>query len=328
MARITLDVAPEDAAPSAARILLEAPLVARAGDRFVLRSYSPVTTIGGGVIVDPWADDVPAARRRRLGPATAALLDDAARVVRLVVARGPAGMDRAALEVAAGLDVTRLTAVLARAAQLGLVESDGWLVAEAEVGAAAARLQAALAHHHRMHPLEPGMSAQAWRAAVRSPRSALAELASRRLLAAGRVVREGGVVRVPDWDPGAGAAARQAQERVLDRLREAGAEPPSVGELTQALPGVDVAATLRLLARSGLVVAVAADRYYERDALEQERRRIVGVLEELGAATPADFRDRTGRSRKWLIPLLEWADREGVTVREGDRRRLKSGAGS
>jgi len=90
---------------------------------------------------------------------------------------------------------------------------------------------------------------------------------------------------------------------------------------------VEVGATLRLLARSGVVVAVAADRYYERDALEQERRRLIGVLEELGAATPADFRDRMKRSRKWLIPLLEWADREGVTVRDGDRRKLKSGAG-
>ncbi|OGT92094.1 MAG: selenocysteine-specific translation elongation factor [Gemmatimonadetes bacterium GWC2_71_9] len=327
MARISLEVAAEDAAPSAARIVLESPLVARAGDRFVLRSYSPVTTIGGGVIVDPWGDDVPAARRRRLGPAAAALHDDAARVVRLVVARGPAGLDRAALEVVAGLDVTRLTAVLARAAQHGLVESDGWLVAEAEVTAAATRLGAALAHHHQMRPLEPGMPAQAWRSAARAPRAALAELAAQRLMEAGRVVREGGLVRLPDWDPGAGAAARLAQERVLDRLRQAGAEPPSVGELKQALPGVEVGATLRLLARSGVVVAVAADRYYERDALEQERRRLIGVLEELGAATPADFRDRMKRSRKWLIPLLEWADREGVTVRDGDRRKLKSGAG-
>jgi selenocysteine-specific elongation factor len=326
MARLVVTGA-ADQGPADARLALESPLMARAGDRLVLRSYSPVTTIGGAIVVDPWAEDVTAARRRRLGAAREALADDTRRLARLIEARGPLGLTRTALEVAAGLDVTRLTAALARVRELGVVDHAGWLVARAEVEHAGARLAEALAHHHREHPLDPGMPAQAWRGAVRGPR-ALAELAADGLLAAGKVVREGGEVRLSDWRAGAAREAQQALDRVLERLRQAGAEPPSMSELAQDLPGLDVPGTLRLLARAGSAVAVGPDRYYAAEALEMERRRLVGVLEELGWATPAQIRDQLGRSRKWLIPLLEWADRQGLTVREGDRRRLKSGVGA
>jgi hypothetical protein len=62
--------------------------------------------------------------------------------------------------------------------------------------------------------------------------------------------------------------------------------------------------------------------------LQHEKERLVSVLKELGPSTPAALRERLGRSRKWLIPLLEWADREGVTFRDGDLRTLHHGAGA
>jgi selenocysteine-specific elongation factor len=105
-------------------------------------------------------------------------------------------------------------------------------------------------------------------------------------------------------------------------------EPPSVGELSARRTGMDVPAALRLLAQQGLVVAVGRDRYYAKEALERERVAILGVVRELGAASPAAIRERLGRSRKWLIPLLEHLDREGVTVRRGDVRVLGSGPAS
>jgi len=79
--------------------------------------------------------------------------------------------------------------------------------------------------------------------------------------------------------------------------------------------------TLRFLARSGQVVAVAKDRFYEAGALEMERQKLVAALAEAGEGASASvLREKLGRSRKYLIPFLEWADREGVTVRRGDLR--------
>jgi selenocysteine-specific elongation factor len=135
-------------------------------------------------------------------------------------------------------------------------------------------------------------------------------------------VREASVARLPGWKPGAGSQSDAQRRAVLDLLGQAGAEPPTVAELAAALPGLDVPGLLRFLSREGRVVAVGKDRYYEAGVLKAERDRIVTALKELGPSPPAALRDRLGRSRKWLIPLLEWADREGVTVRQGDRRTL------
>ncbi len=326
MARVAVLREQEGPSRLLVRLVMEAALVLRAGDRFVVRSYSPVTTIGGGVVTEPWVDELPRARRARAAPEPLAP-EPTDRVAALVRRRAGRGLSRQALEVAAGLGVSALTAALGRTAQLGLVEVNGWLVAGEEVDAAADRMRAALDAWHSAHPLEPGMPAQAWRAAGDGARHALAELAEGRLVAAGEVVRTGAVVRRARFEPGASGAARTAQDRVLAALAAADAEPPSVPELQAALRGVDVPGVLRLLARTGQAIAVA-DRYYEAAALGREKDRLVAALRTLGPATPAAVRERLGRSRKWLIPLLEWADREGLTVRDGDRRVLKLQAGA
>jgi selenocysteine-specific elongation factor len=306
----------------AARLLLESPLVARAGDRFVVRSYSPVTTIGGGVVVDPWADDLPAGRGRGAGASPDLPAGDAELVTLLVSRRGPRGLARIALEVAAGMDAERLGAALAGALAGGLVQADGWLVAAGEVTALADRLAAALEAFHAQHPLEAGMPAQAWRASAGDVPPPLVDLAAERLAAASRLVREGALVRRAGWVPQLGSGAQRLREQLLAALREADAEPPSVSELAASHPDQDVAGLLRLMAREGLVVPVGKDRYYEAAALGRERDRLVELLRDLGSASPAAIRERIGRSRKWLIPFLEWCDGQGITTRRGDERVL------
>jgi selenocysteine-specific elongation factor len=328
MARVVLDSSRAAGDRVPARLFLESGLVTRSGDRLVIRSYSPVTTIGGGIVVDPCVDALARTRGRKVEPA-AVPGSDGDRVRLLVARRGAAGLDRPSLEVAAGLDVTRLTAALSRSADLELVERDGWFVARDEITRLIEKLRSALDRFHREHPMEAGMPVQAWRAAAGPVREQATALAEERLVELERaVVREGSLVRSRGWEPGTGQAARAARGRVLAALVSADAEPPSVQELAASLPGVDVPAVLRLLGREGAVVAVARDRYYEAGALGRERERLEGVLRELGEATPAQLRDRLGRSRKWLIPLLEWADREGVTLRRGDVRVLKAKDGA
>ena len=301
-----------------ARLLLEAPLVARAGDRFVVRSYSPVTTIGGGTVVDPWADDRGLERSRGTFPdqpgSDAALLD------LLVSRRGRRGLRRDELEVAAGLDAARFAAACDAAKVSGIVEVDGRMFAETVAAEVAEQLAGALERFHAEHPLEAGMPAQAWRAAASGAPAALVDLAEQRLADLQLVARDGALVRRAAWAPTLGAAAQRLRADLLGELAEADAEPPSVPELAARHPGADVAGLLRLMAREGVVVPVGKDRFYEAGALARERDRIVIAVTELVPATPAAIRDRLGRSRKWLIPLLEWCDAQGITVRQGDGR--------
>jgi selenocysteine-specific elongation factor len=326
MARVVAEAAPEkggESRPRPARLFLEGPLVARAGDRFVLRSYSPVSTIGGGVVVDPWADELPRERRRGRQPLPAlpARPQDRARL--LLRRRGARGMTVEELEVAAGLARPALEAALVEAGP-AVVRSGDWLVDAAAVPLTADRMLAALAPYHAQHPLDPGMPAQAWRAAAGPVRKELVELAAQRLEGSGAVVREGSAVRLHGFTPGGGEAGGAARDALLRELEAADAEPPSIAELQALHAGLDVAGELRLLAQAGSVVPVGKDRYYAASALAQERERVVAILRELGTATPAQVRERLGRSRKWLIPLLEHLDREGVTTRQGDSRILRS----
>ncbi len=315
----------------AARLLLESPLVARSGDRFVVRSYSPVTTIGGGVVVDPWADELPAPRERKARAYPLVPDGDAALVALLVARRGERGLQRRQLEVAAGLDAARLESAVSAALTGGLVQVGTALVAEREVEELARRLTHALEDYHAAHPLEPGMPAQAWRGAAAAARAAappdgIVELAADRLVRAGAIARDGSLVRRAGWAPRLSADTARLRESLLAVLEAAGPEPPSVPELAAGHPGADVPGLLRLMAREGVVVGVGKDRYYEAAALRGERERLVTVLRELGSATPAQVRERLGRSRKWLIPFLEWCDTQGITVRKGDQRVLGSGA--
>jgi selenocysteine-specific elongation factor len=112
-------------------------------------------------------------------------------------------------------------------------------------------------------------------------------------------------------------------DRVVGILLDAYLTPPSIPELEQSTGRRDLLPLLRLAAATGRVEAVERDRYYTREALEQFTH-VLKDLGEKGSIIPAQVRDRLGISRKYLIPLLEWADGRGITVREGDGRRLKS----
>jgi selenocysteine-specific elongation factor len=138
---------------------------------------------------------------------------------------------------------------------------------------------------------------------------------------AGRLRRIGSVVSLAGFVPRVAGGDAEI-DRIVGILSQAHLSPPSVTELERSTGHRDLQPLLRLAAASGRVEAVERDRYYTREALEQ----FTGVLNDLGrrgSIVPAVVRDRLGLSRKFVIPLLEWADERGITVRDGDTRRLR-----
>jgi selenocysteine-specific elongation factor len=185
-----------------------------------------------------------------------------------------------------------------------------------QVGARALRL---LKEYHRQHPSAAGMPLETLRHSLGS-QDVVVEAALADFGRAGRLRRSDGVVALAGFAPRVAGGDAEI-DRVVGILFDANLTPPSIAELEQATGRRDLQSLLRLAAASGRVEAVERDRYYSREALE----RFAGVLKDLGrkgSISPSQVRDRLGISRKYLIPLLEWADDRGITVREGEGRRL------
>ena len=310
-----------------ARFVLEKPLLARGGDRFVVRSFSPVTTIGGGVVLDPFPPvGTGGLRHRRL-----AVVQDP--VERLVVWSGEAGLmglSQRDLSVRLGILPEEVTAVIAAAGK-ALLSSGDRLVARSAVAAEAGRLGSRVERFHESHPLAPGMSLQELRTAVApAPPDSVLDL----ILDLGVRKQEfeiaGDVARRPGWKPSLEGATGDVGVRLLRRLGEARWQVPTVAELEKEFPGAPVRDVLRHLAREGGVEQLDVERFGSTGALVEFRQTLEATLKELGEATPSQLKDTFGLTRKFLIPLLEWADRRGVTRRNGDARslvRLTAGSG-
>ena len=302
-------------ADGAARLRLEAPLACRWGDRGVLRSYSPVTTIGGCVVVDPF----PAPRPRR--PAdlrTRACRETSARVAAFVEAAGREGLPAGDLPVRVGIAPQRLAEAVESAVRVTLVGAR--LFARADLSAARDAALRALEEYHTTNPLEPGMPRELARRAAKN--ESLADHVLEELAAEGLVLLEGQAVRMATYRP----APSQQQEAVGEALRRALAEAGVYGrtpaELNGQQPSGDVLPLLSFLVREGAAVRVGKDRYYDKGVLDKLVDQVIGEISRLGSATPAGLRDATGLSRKYLIPLLEWMDAQALTVRAGDAREL------
>jgi selenocysteine-specific elongation factor len=301
---------------ASARIVLDEPIVARAGDRFVLRSASPSMTLGGGVVLDPLAP--PRARPWPAEPRTPAnalrrLLDEA----------GAQGVNLGELPIRLGVPPGRVPEIVA-----GL---DAWRVGARLIGAPAREVlehdtERVLAEYHAEHPLDPGAPQQWLRSRLRAPdevaSAVIAALAGR-----GALALEQGIARLPEFAPRLSANGEAIRDRLLAALDAAGREPPTLDELASSLGAspVALAEVARLLAREGVLVAVDAARYYRAATIEE----LLGLLR-AGMAPgadygPADLRELLGFSRKFLIPFLEHCDRAGVTRRDTTGRRRLGG---
>jgi len=303
-----------------ARLLLEQSIVARGRDRFVIRSFSPVTTIGGGVVLDPFPPQRPRVSERGLtaGQPPGELL------ARLVEEAGLAGVRIADLPVRLGSLPAEVPGTIAAAGK-GLLAVDDILVARRAVTGEVERLAKVVAVHHEEHPLDPGLSLQSLRAAVNAPAAVLDLLIEHGMKKqAFERTEDGAAVRKPGWKAALRERAGDAGGRLAQRLADAKWQLPTVAELQKELGDPTVPALLAHLAREGSVERVDQERYALKQALDDFRRAVEDTLRELGAATPAQFRDRLGLTRKYLIPLLEWADRRGITSRKGDTRVLRA----
>lgn len=313
------------------RLLLREPVLLLPGDRFILRMFSPVTTIGGGVVLDI----APPARMRRLDAArrARALAGASARErLALLLKEAPYGLSTTELIARTGWTQVEIEKAVDPGSTVALPQSSSetppasaarpavsrWLIDRGRRDALLAAARDQLAAFHKANPLSPGMGREAFR--MQALPDAPPFVFDALLAADSQIAAEGETVRRAAHK----LALRQDEQSALDNIEaafaRAGLSVPPVGEVL-ASSGVEPArarSLLQLLLRDKRLVRVSEDLTFHRAALEQ-LRELVRRHKGEQFTVPA-FKDWTGISRKYAIPLLEFLDRERVTRRVGDER--------
>jgi len=312
-----------------AQIRLEEPLAPRYGDRFIIRSYSPVYTVGGGLVLD-----VSPPRRTGLRPHERELLDALlahdvpSAATGLLAARG-APMTSGQVAAVLGVDRSVVADALNKADLERLkVGSETYFVTRESLEHTVATAEAQLLEYHAADPKATGLAAAALRDRVdrrMDPKVFDAVLAHP--LASGWAVSEAGRVRHAKAAVSALAEESAAVEALVPLLRSQGLAPSSPAELASSL-GQDQAVVRKALTRLTLdrtVVRLGSEMHFHAEAIDSARRLVSEYITTHGPATVAELRDVLGVSRKYLVPLLEYFDAQGLTKREGDSRALKRG---
>ena len=300
-----------------ARIVLRDPALLLPGDRFIIRSYSPVTTIGGGIVVDSSSG---ADRGTHAVGGSVCLLsvlsspDPSARIA-LLVRESKFGLSLRELVARTGLLETAIAG--AAAGLVSLKQPQPYYVDPAWFNSARQHLAETVREFHCANPLAPGIAKEDLRA--RELPGAPAFLLDE-LLSLGGPIVEGALVRMPDHHIALKDDEQQARAAIEHAFEQAGLATPSLAE-TLAKSGVEPARARSLLAillREKKLVRIGDDLVFHHTAIQSLRAM-------LAARKPArfavgDFKTWTGVSRKYAIPLLEFLDRERITRRDGDAR--------
>lgn len=315
-----------------AQIRLEEELPLSWQDRFIVRSYSPVRVIGGGMVLacHPRRRTNLEAREHELLDALLAGNADAACEAALAMQPAPIGALALAEQIGAqaGEIEARLDTLAERGRAIALAHNSRKLYTTAPaLQKAIGALENALVKFHAAEPTSPGVKKGDLlaRSGLRMDPPAF-DAVLERAKATGKLVVEDGVISHPK--AGAGARQQEAQnaERVLSALAEAGTAPPSADELAARL-GMSTSALARALGaleKAGSIARVDKALAFEAGALDTLRQAVVRRIGEAGPSTAAELKEAMGTSRKYAIPLLEHFDRTGLTVREGDLRALRA----
>ena len=321
------EVVPGQTTPVEVR--LEKPVAVLPRDRYVVRTYSPIRTIGGGEILD-----VDPPRLKRLSGSASAAVEQlraeepGAVVAHLLERAGTRGLSLQELRQRSPFGHEGLEALLEemrRAGQVLALDGDARLLHAGRFREAVEGLAKGLEAYHAANPLKAGASVSEVRSMVAEADERVAQAALQSLVDEGRAVVERTLVRLSGHEVTLAADQAERREALEEAARRAGMKSATAEELldTAGLSPKEGGELIQLLVEEGTLVRLKNKHLFHREALAEAQERLVAYLEEHGEMAPAQFRDLLGITRKIAIPLLEHFDAQRLTLRVGDNRVLR-----
>jgi selenocysteine-specific elongation factor len=305
---------------------LESDIAAAMGDRFVIRSYSPMRTTGGGKVLDPVATKH---RRRdravieRLGILAGGDID---RIVETYIKASRTGIRLDSLRARVNIGIKELERI-ARGLQDGakVLDASGGLLIHAEtLHDIETEIESVLEAYQKEWRLTWGMAKEELRTRMGVAEMALLNWILGRLEAQGRIFIKQGMVRAGSGKVEMSPDEAEALSKVRDLLRADLFQPPSERQIEAAVsvPAATLHKVINLLVQDGEVVRLEPGLIMDSQAVEAAKSKVAGYLRAHGEATAGDLKAALGTTRKYAVPLLEHLDRLGFTRRRGDKRIL------
>lgn len=333
MSRVILldreELKPGDAAYC--QILMEDPTVAMTKDRFVLRSYSPITTIGGGEIIDPIGVKIKKRSEDSLNELQRLHQGSGREKTQIILDRaGMKGISLSRVSTRTGVTLTEqariLEDMLSKKEALLIEKEDRTAMSFPVYTRLLDRMLEITREYHKKFPLKKGIAKEELRIRLavnigqKLFNRALQDLEGRK-----KLIIDRDICYITDHNVHLEGELGDLKERILQRYRDAALTPPATKDVIDQFPGTkgETRNILNLLISEGQLVKLNEDMAFDKDALDRLRSDYKNLLMKIERSSPVDFKDMTGLSRKYIIPLMEYFDRTNLTIRVGNHRILR-----
>ncbi len=314
-----------------AQIRLDVPVAVVRDDRFVLRSYSPVRTIGGGQVLNPAPEKHKRFRPEVVEGLKRLISDDLEDVIAYhVMAAGVRGVSFSALMIMTNLSEKPLDkylqAMLSRKDVIQIDKDQRLFVHKAGFEGLQKDMAMHLQAYHDKNLLKTGMSKEELKSKLpvtvgtRAFTMALNQMTADKIIA-----QEGDSVKLTTHKVSLGEDQTDMKKKISGIYLENGLQPPYFKEVVNTLNydlphAKDV---LMILVAEGVLIKAKEDLYFHTEPMNGLKEKLIAYLQTHGEITTPQFKEMTQASRKYVIPLLEYFDANHVTLRVGDSRQLR-----
>jgi selenocysteine-specific elongation factor len=312
-----------------AQFRLEKPTVLLSRDRFVIRTYSPIRTIGGGHILNP----LPGKKKRfskQVLLELNVLMDGSDReiVEQHIKNSQMQGLSRKELSFLANIsgdDLEDIIGTLVSNKDIVKYDQENEIVIHADFYAKAKEeMLIILADYHKRFPLKGGLAKEELRSRVAGNiRDKLFNKLLNDLIKGSAIVRERDTIRASDHRVTLHKEQEEARAKIETIYLEAGLEPPYFKDLDKPIVEVSGRDVLETMVKDSTLIKVKEDLYFHKKPIEDLKVKLVDHIKQKGEITTPELKALTGVSRKYTIPLIEYFDKIQVTVRIGDKRILR-----
>lgn len=320
------------------QLLLQEPVAVWPGDKYVLRSYSPVRTIGGGTILN----NAPLKRKRT----SAADREENRKIFSVYLEgnleekmllflkeAGQKGLTQEQLATRLGVFGNKLKKHLQRPISAGdilVVDSDRQRMIAAPVHEKLTdSILQTLDRYHAEYPLKSGLVKEELRSTFKPPvDQKVFQYTLNSLIRQNRVVQDQAVVRLADFEVVLQVDEEDLKRKIIDTYRQDALKPPNFKDVLSAMgsyPESQVRQVFDLLLRENRLTKISESLYFLTDEINDLADRLSQYIQAHGEIDAQGFKDLTGLTRKFSIPLLEYFDRIKLTIRIGDKRVLRKG---